>query len=290
MGIQKLNEKNKKDLYDYWRIIKRDIPFKYQVSYDEWYKSMFEDIDGHGDRLFQQIETDIVFIGDQIKGFIQYGIPNFEFNSKGKSYEVKIGIIRNLHYEEKDEQIGQRLLENALKFFSNYNINHQHAFYHYFGMSCNGRHGKLHDSCLYIENLLKKYDFMIEHENVYYSKDLMVKRDDYIDEAITFVYQSMTKGNQHYISFYKDDVEIGGAEVHAIANCNICYLRLIYIKNDFNHQGLGTRCLRKLCYDLKIKGYTQLDTDTAINNVNAQKFYQKLGFDHKGITRSYKNY
>ena len=40
----------------------------------------------------------------------------------------------------------------------------------------------------------------------------------------------------------------------------------------------------KWLYD---KGITRLDTDTALDNHRAQRYYEKNGFVREGITRSY---
>lgn len=69
----------------------------------------------------------------------------------------------------------------------------------------------------------------------------------------------------------------------------ICYLRWIFIKEELNHRGLGTKCIRKLFYDLRKRGFNKFDTDTIDSNINAQKFYEKVGFEKKGFTRSYEN-
>lgn len=38
---------------------------------------------------------------------------------------------------------------------------------------------------------------------------------------------------------------------------------------------------------LRRQGMTQLDTDTALDNVGAQHYYEKNGFVRKGITKSF---
>lgn len=52
----------------------------------------------------------------------------------------------------------------AMKFFGEKNIDEQYSFYHYYGMKCNARHGKLFEKNFYIENLLKAFYFVKEHE------------------------------------------------------------------------------------------------------------------------------
>ena len=46
------------------------------------------------------------------------------------------------------------------------------AFFHYFGMSCYARHGKLFEGFAPVHRLLLDSGFTVEHENVYYSSAL----------------------------------------------------------------------------------------------------------------------
>ena len=46
-------------------------------------------------------------------------------------------------------------------------------------------------------------------------------------------------------------------------------------------------CLNALKQWLSQQGITRLDTDTAVLNLTAQRYYEKNGFTREGITRSY---
>jgi RimJ/RimL family protein N-acetyltransferase len=245
---------------------------------------MFEDTDGEGDDLFKDLATYVSVDDGIINGFIQIGISNFHFDSNGKNFGEHVGIIRNICYDQ--SVIGELLIEKATEYFEIHHISENYAFYHYFGMGCYARHGKLYESNFYIEDLLSKYDFEKEHENVYYSKNF--KNGTFLDvDDIEFKYKELTKGNHQSVQFIKNGVAIGGCQLHYLHQSGVCYLRWIYITDKYNHQGLGTECMNKLFFEIHKKGYKQIDTDTADNNVNAQFYYLKMGFVDKGRTRSY---
>lgn len=153
-------------------------------------------------------------------------------------------------------------------------------------MSCYARHGKLHESNFHIGEVLNKLNFIKEHENVYYSKHLFEGNFNY-QGVVSFEYQELSVGDQQYIKFLKDNEVIGGCELHYLHQKDMCYLRWIYINEKYNHQGLGTECMNQLFNELYKRGYKQLDTDTADNNLNAQNFYLKTGFKDLGRTKSY---
>ena len=157
-----------------------------------------------------------------------------------------------------------------------------YAFFHYFGMSCFARHGKLFEQHRHIEELLKKCGFETEHENIYYSSTLNGKEASEI-EVVPY---DLTKGNQQYFDFKVSDNQIGGCEVHFV-NEQIAYLRWIYVNGDLTGRGIGTKCMHALKQWLYQKGITRLDTDTANSNIVAQHYYEKTGFTREGITRSY---
>ena len=157
-----------------------------------------------------------------------------------------------------------------------------YAFFHYFGMSCFARHGKLFEKHIHIDALLKESGFEIEHENVYYSS-LLGGEENY--EAV-MVPQNLTKGNHQYMDFRMDDLQVGGCEVHYLSDTT-AYLRCIYINGDIVGKGIGTKCMSALKQYLYNKGITRFDTDTALDNIVAQHYYEKTGFAREGITRSY---
>lgn len=89
------------------------------------------------------------------------------------------------------------------------------------------------------------------------------------------------------IDFFKNNEKIGGCELNLEFHTDICYLKWIYIDEKYAHQGLGTMCMHQLFQYLRQKGFKRIDTDTADNNIHAQGYYSKTGYDDKGRMRSY---
>lgn len=172
------------------------------------------------------------------------------------------------------------LLNEAMKSLKTEKLVYE--FFHYFGMNCFARHGKLFEKHTHIEYLLKENGFEIEHENVYYSS--AIKGNENSEVVITA--NNLTKGNQQYIEFKIDDNHIGGCQVHYLDE-STAYLRWIYVNVDITGKGIGTKCINALKLFLYKKGIKRFDIDTAINNTVAQHYYEKNNFICEGITRSY---
>ena len=132
-----------------------------------------------------------------------------------------------------------------------------------------------------VRNLRDVYGFQLS-ENVYYSS--VLNGEDNSDVVITP--QGMTKGGQQYIEFTLEGAQVGGCEVHYLDE-NTVYLRWIYVNGDITGKGIGTRCMKALKCFLYEKGIRRFDTDTAMNNLVAQHYYEKTAFTREGVTRSY---
>lgn len=265
-----------------------NVPYYFPVSFNDWKQSMFNDIDGNGNKLFRSLDTYISYCGDKITGFIQYGMSNIGFDESGEiTNKISYPIIRNFFFLKDFESDGTELLEKAIKYFDSENQKKVYAFFHYFGMSCYGRHGKLFGDYFYIEKLLSDKGFEKEHENVYYSINLTEKNINKSDSKIALKFGEISIGKHQYIAFIYDSKEIGGCEIQYLPQGDIAYLRWIYIDSSMTHKGFGTLCMQKLFEELYYKGIRRFDTDTADSNFIAQNYYSKLGFLNKGITRSY---
>lgn len=280
--IFKLNCDNELELYNYFISSRKNVPYYYPVNFKHWHISMFNDCDFDSKPLFSDLETFLLINNDIIEGFIQFGLTSFVFGMNGeKDYSKHYGVIRNIYYAE-NSQNAYLLFNKAKEYFDHLGIEKRYAYFHYFGMSCYARQGKLHASEFYIENLLKKYGYVKEHENVYYSKSLQQISSPAISE-IAFLYAN----NGQSISFMKENKKIGGCELNFVPHSDICFLKWIYIDDKYSHQGLGTKCMYKLFIELQEKGISKIDTDTADSNVNAQRYYMKMGFADMGRMRSY---
>jgi len=256
-------------------------PYFFQAKFTQWRKSFFEDVDGEGRILFKELFTKAAYDNDELIGFIQYGKTAFGFDEQGEnSSDVSYNVIRNLYFNKERIDAGTLLLKEAMNTFD---VSEKvYAFFHYFGMSCFARHGKLFEQNRHIEELLKKNGFEIEHENVYYLSSI----DGNEISDVEIVPHNLTKGNQQYIDFELSGNQVGGCEIHFIDD-KIAYLRWIYVNDNMTGKGIGTKCMNALKRWLWQKGITRFDTDTALSNFVAQHYYEKNNFIREGITRSY---
>lgn len=270
---------NLNDIYKFQ--LSFETPCFFDVSLEDWEKSFENDIDGEGRTLFKELLLKAVYDDEELVGFVQYGKTAFGFADNGEiSCDVSYNVIRNLYFKEGRADAGKLLLDEAVNSFEDSEI--IYAFFHYFGISCFARHGKLFEKHAHIDTLLKDNGFETEHENVYYSSLLSGEENS---EAV-MVPQDLTKGNHQYMDFKIDDAQVGGCEVHYL-NSTTAYLRWIYINGNIVGKGVGTKCMNSLKQFLYNKGITRFDTDTALDNTVAQHYYEKTGFTREGITRSY---
>lgn len=256
-------------------------PCFFPVAYAAWKESFTDDMDGNGRRLFKELYTKAAYDGNELVGFIQYGKTAFGFDSQGElSSDVSYCVIRNLYFNHDRTDAGVLLLKEALDAFAP--SQRIYAFFHYFGMSCFARHGKLFEQHTHIEALLKKNGFVTEHENVYYSSLLQGKEE----AEVELLPQNLTEGNQQYIDFILSGDQVGGCEIHFVDD-QTAYLRWIYVNEAITGRGIGTKCMNTVKYWLFQRGFTRFDTDTALSNSVAQHYYEKNGFIREGITRSF---
>lgn len=270
---------NLKDIYDFQLSFK--TPYFFSVSFETWRKSFEDDIDGEGRGLFKELFVKAAYDNDKLIGFVQYGKTAFGFADNGEvSSDISYPIIRNLYFKEDRVDVGGLLLNDAI---NNLGTDERvYAFFHYFGMTCFARHGKLFENNTHIDSLLKENGFEVEHENVYYSSVLSSSGCS----KVTITPSELTKGNQQYIDFKIDGKQIGGCEVHYLSGAT-AYLRWIYVNGDIVGKGIGTKCMEALKSFLYEKGITRFDTDTALDNTVAQHYYEKNSFIREGVTRSY---
>lgn len=256
-------------------------PHFFPTDYHTWNQSFADDIDGAGRRLFKELYAKAAYDEGELIGFIQYGKTAFGFDDQGEiSPDVSHCVIRNLYFSDKRMDAGELLLKEAMDAFSASDI--VYAFFHYFGMSCFARHGKLFEQHAHIDAFLKKNGFETEHENVYYSS--ILKGGEAADAEI--MPHALTKGHQHYIDFFLSGRPVGGCEIHLLDG-STAYLRWIYVNDTITGRGIGTTCMNALKHWLYEKGIRRFDTDTALSNIPAQHFYEKNNFTREGITRSY---
>lgn len=287
MNIVKVDKLNVNKLLIYWEDISKEVPYFFEVSKEDFENCLFND-KRDGEEMFNYLDTYFVEENNRVLGFIQFGQPSFHFNSLGeKYYNPNIGVIRNIYYDENKRDAGRKLIEKAESYFEKNNLDAHYAFYHALGLSCNVYHGKLHENKIYIEELLFEYRYNIEHENIYYSIDLRILKEVSIDEDFKISLSGKNEYNKEHIKFLYKDIEIGGCEVLYRENINTVYLNWIWLSDDYSNKGFGTEYMKLISKSFKDREFIRMDTDTANNNIRAQRYYEKNGYVNKGYTRSY---
>ena len=271
--------KTLEDIYKFQQSF--ETPYFFSVDFETWKKSFTDDIDGEGRVLFKELDVKAVYDEDVLLGFVQYGKTAFGFDENGEiSNEISYPVIRNLYFKSDRADAGELLLKEAMKTLGA--EEKIYAFFHYFGMTCFARHGKLFENHAHLDALLEDNGFEVEHENVYYSSVLSESENS----EVVLTAGDLTKGSHQYIDFKIDGNQVGGCEVHYLSNTT-AYLRWIYVNGDIVGKGIGTKCMAALKSFLFEKGVVRFDTDTAVDNKVAQHYYEKTGFVREGITRSY---
>ena len=272
---------NLTQIFDYQK--RFSSPYSFSTDFIVWKNSFTDDIDGEGRKLFKTLYGKAAYDNSNLVGFIQYGHTAFGFDETGEiSVNISHPIIRMLYFDKGREDAGNALLNEALKEFATSGT--VYAFFHYFGMSCFARHGKLFEHFHWIAALLKHSGFAVEHENVYYSSTFQtIVRDTEVE----IVAQEPSIGTQQALDFLLRGNHIGSCEVHYPETTGASYLRWIYINENLQNQGIGSKCMDALKQWLHQKDFFRLDTDTALSNLIAQHYYTKNDFVREGITRSY---
>jgi len=291
MKIIDIDKNNAVILFDYWKEIGNDVPYFFETTYEAFVSSIF--FDKFNDMEILKVNLVKAAIdGDRVVGFIQYGIPGFHYTETGELlYDPDIGVIRNLYFDSEQTEIGNNLIDIALDYFIDNGYNNLHAFYHAMGMSCNGNHGKLHEDFNYIAQLLFTKGFQVEHENVYYSIEL---KERFLNQQFNYSLEIYAQVNGlQRIDLMDGEEMLGSAELKYLndytgIDCDEkVYLVWIGIRRAKKGIGIGTNFIDQIINYCLSKGYRYMHTDTALNNIDAQKFYERNGFINRGITRSY---
>ncbi|MGL4695431.1 GNAT family N-acetyltransferase [Enterococcus larvae] len=277
------------ELYEYYNnYLVGTTPYDHQVSRISWDRSFFEDTDYDGDKKYKELETYCSLAADgTINGFIQWGLSNYGYDEDGeKNVERSTGIIRQFHFLKNQKAVGKELLETAIMSFQEKGVKMSYAFFHALGMTCTGNHGKLHESMTEAAELLFENGFSVEHTNVYYVKNLksLVEHEEC---SLAIKQAEKTENQTQMLTFYEEGQAVGQANIAFLPENPIAYLRWIFMLDDHQNKGFGTQALQLIFAFLSQEGIIELHTDTADTNKRAQHVYEKNGFEHSGITRSY---
>lgn len=285
--IARIDETNARMLYAYVERETGQWPFWFHPSYGAWADSMFRDTDAAGDMLFDKLETLAYLRDGGISGYVQFGVTAFTLSESGKDYGGGYPIIRSLYCGEGDAGTGRALLGEAERWFASRGTSASHAFFHYFGMSCHARMGKLQHAAFHLEPLLYRFDFAREHENALFVRSL-TDAEAMCPEEIACAFGEASAGGNRRFDCALNGEHAARGEIEALPCGKTVYLRLFMMDEGRASQGVGARCMRSLLYNLHTQGYEAICTDTYDSNYIAQGFYLKTGFSYAGVARSYR--
>jgi ribosomal protein S18 acetylase RimI-like enzyme len=291
LELLQTNKEGLRRLFDYWKAIGKDIPYFFEVTEDKWQECLFDDT-FRGNPVFKESQIHYIEERNEIIGFIQFGQLGFSFGPQGDIiHEPDIGHIRHLYFNKDRKDVGQALMKISEEYFKGRGFEQTHGFYHAMGMSCNAGHGKLHHSMGHVEEILGDYGYILEHENIYYTKEIKNKSEMY--SKIQLEVKEKNQFNKQRFIAMSDGKEVGTAEVAYLegptggAVKDIIYLNWIGVDSQYKGQGLGRAFLNEVERYLAHKGYRYIHVDTASNNDAAKGLYKTSGFIDQGTTRSY---
>jgi RimJ/RimL family protein N-acetyltransferase len=290
MEVKKFQEDYFELLFSYWKSLAERVPYFFPVSSKKWRQCLLED-ELDNEKIFSYQETFVAVEEGRLVGFIQYGKPAFAWDKNGRKYNnPQIGVIRHFYFDEGRFDAANRLFVNSKSYLEQFPS--QHAFFHIFGMSCNAHHGKLHQSLAHIDRFLHEKGYQVEHENLYYSLELSEIKPMHQNNR-HLVFKPVIKPNRHKYEICLLENPIGTIQIRFLEELtggyttDTVYLAWIEINRPFRGQGLGTRAMQLLVANLKSGKFHQIHLDTAGTNKIAQQFYERLGFQNRGRTRSY---
>lgn len=288
MIIRQLESRDRPHLFAFWKEMAQQVPYFFPVTEAAWWQALTEEQHGlMGLHLLPGANWGwVAEEGEKILGFAHVGRPNVDLGSRGEVRErpTDVWVLRHLYCRPDAPAAGRALLDQALA--DRAPGERVYAFFHAHGMSCNAHHGKLHEGMPWIHDLLLQTGFTVEHENVYFSLDLT-------RAGAGLPTLELTETEPGAFQALHEGVPVGTARAEALgaltggAAADTVYLRWMGVREELRGRGLGKRLLGALISHYGAASFRHMHLDTALSNTVAQALYRRVGFDDRGLTRSY---
>ena len=117
---------------------------------------------------------------------------------------------------------------------------------------------------------------------VFISDDYPKTGTAFADSQLDFMFETYNKPKSIYFVVEDDDKIIGGAGISQLDNSeeNICELQKMYFLKEARGKGIGHEMILKCLEKAKEFGYEKCYLETLPNMLDAQKLYQKVGFQY----------
>ncbi len=270
--------------YRLWKESTRGVPYCFDVDQNTWIESVLNDT-LCGEKMFSSTEVLCALQGGRMLGFVQIGTPRFLFTPERTLASKGVGILRQIVFSEQAPEVGDLLLEAASSRFGST----LYAHYHALGLRCCAYHGKLHESMAHVEAALLRQGFRVEHQNAYCC--LQLSKAHLSCQALC-----VSRATEHDKTIYALH-RVGRCTARAVvrslggltggAAAHVAYLVELSVAADVRSQGVGGKFVRWISAELHRTSHTEIHTDTAAENTSARRFYEREGFEARGMTRSY---
>lgn len=127
----------------------------------------------------------------------------------------------------------------------------------------------------------------IDREHFAQWKDYRDKLYDFLDDSFNEKEMEQTFYREDWFCYFLADeqdrifglVELSSRNiVDGCLSSPVAYLEGLFLEKEYRHKGMGKQALTIIKAWCKEKGYKELATDAELDNVDAQQFYQALGF------------
>lgn len=102
------------------------------------------------------------------------------------------------------------------------------------------------------------------------------KQMEQVFESKTWSCQFVTDDNNHVLGL----VELSSRNiVDGCLSSPVAYLEGLYLKSEYRGKGWGKEVIKIVLDWCRAEGFSELATDTELTNIDAQGFYQAVGFE-----------
>ena len=117
---------------------------------------------------------------------------------------------------------------------------------------------------------------------VFISDDYPKTGTAFADSQLDFMFESYDRSKAIYFVVEENNKIIGGAGVSQLDNSeeNICELQKMYFLKEARGKGIGHEMILKCIEKAKEFGFEKCYLETLPNMLDAQKLYQKVGFQY----------
>lgn len=208
-------------------------------------------------------------------------------------------LVRGLVVKEGRKDVGEKLLERALKVLSSREVRAWRAFEHNSGYTFATGIGKAPHNMTDVMEVLSEKGFAPDDTNfVYVTEDLKARPagkelTDVKPEILVRGWQEWPDGVEwDQFNFTEHGEKVGFATVVTLERLtnwpgeDTLFVKGIAVEDKHHRRGIGHLIMQTLWDYYRPQGIRRIILNTADNNFGAQKFYEAIGFDMPDLVSS----